>query len=316
MTAGARAESRVADAPPANWADRFAPQAWRPYLRLMRADRPIGTWLLLLPCWQGLGLAALADSPRWSDLWIFVACGIGAFVMRGAGCVLNDVADRDFDGKVERTKSRPIPSGAVTVKQAVAFMGALGLIGLAILLTLNAAAFWLGVLSLLPVAIYPFMKRVTWWPQFFLGIAFNWGALLAWAAHAGSLSLAPVLLYLGGICWTLGYDTIYAHQEKEDDALIGVKSTARLFGADTRIWLMRFYAGAVVLAGAAGWAAIESGGGGWPFWIGILGYGAHLVWQIRGLRIDDPAHCLRLFLSNRDAGLILMAGIWAAALLT
>ena len=312
MTADARAESRVADAPPANWVDRFAPEAWRPYLRLMRADRPIGTWLLLLPCWQGLGLAAVADSPRWGDLWIFIACGIGAVVMRGAGCVLNDVADRNFDGKVERTKSRPIPSGAVTVKQAVAFMGALCLIGLMILLTLNKAALWLGVLSLIPVAIYPFMKRVTWWPQFFLGIAFNWGALLAWAAHAGNLSLAPVLLYLGGICWTLGYDTIYAHQDKEDDALIGVKSTARLFGANTQAWMMRFYAGAVLLAGAAGWVA----GGGWPFWLGLLGYAAHLAWQIRTLLIDDPARCLKLFRANRDAGLLLMAGIWAAAFLT
>ncbi|MDD2868227.1 4-hydroxybenzoate octaprenyltransferase [Neomegalonema sp.] len=311
MTAGARAESRVADAAPANWVDLHAPGAWRPYLRLMRADRPIGTWLLLLPCWQSLGLAAMADAPRLGDLWIFLACGLGAVVMRGAGCVLNDIADRDFDGRVERTKLRPIPSGAVTLRQAALFMGALGLIGLMILLTLNKAAIWLGVLSLIPVAVYPFMKRITWWPQVFLGIAFNWGALLAWAAHAGSLSLAPVLLYLGGIFWTLGYDTIYAHQDKEDDALIGVKSTARLFGAQTRSWMIGFYVAAVLLAGAAGWAA----GAGWPFWIGLCAYGAHLVWQIRSLRIDDAAQCLKLFRSNRDAGLLLMAGAWGAAFL-
>lgn len=311
MSAEARAESRVADAPPANWVDLHAPEGWRPYLRLMRADRPIGTWLLLLPCWQGLGLAAMADAPRWADLWIFLACGIGAFVMRGAGCALNDIADRDFDGRVERTKLRPIPSGAISAPQAALFMGALCLIGLVILLTLDKAAIWLGVISLIPVAVYPFMKRVTWWPQFFLGIAFNWGALLAWAAHAGGLGLAPVLLYLGGICWTLGYDTIYAHQDKEDDALIGVKSTARLFGAETRRWMIGFYAGAVILAGAAGVAA----GGGWPFWIGLFAYAAHLFWQIRSLRIDDPAHCLKLFRSNREAGLILMAGIWGAAFL-
>ncbi|WP_018633219.1 4-hydroxybenzoate octaprenyltransferase [Neomegalonema perideroedes] len=311
MTADARAESRVADAPPANWVDLHAPEGWRPYLRLMRADRPIGTWLLLLPCWQSLGLAAMADSPRWGDLWIFLACGLGAFVMRGAGCALNDLADRDFDGRVERTKLRPIPSGAISVKRAALFMGALCLIGLAILLTLNKAAIWLGVLSLIPVAVYPFMKRITWWPQVFLGIAFNWGALLAWAAHMGSLSLAPVLLYLGGICWTLGYDTIYAHQDKEDDALIGVKSTARLFGEKTGSWLIGFYLGAFLLAGAAGWAA----GGGWPFWIGLCAYGAHLVWQIRSLSIDDPAQCLKLFRSNREAGLLLMAGVWGAAFL-
>ena len=234
-------EGTVSDAVRGNWVDRYAPPATRPYLRLSRADRPIGTWLLLLPCWWGLALAMVYDGQAsWHDLWIFAGCAIGAFLMRGAGCTWNDITDRNIDGSASRTASRPIPSGQVSVTGALIWLVVQALLAFGILLTFNLAAIALGVLSLLPVCIYPFAKRFTWWPQAFLGIAFNWGALLAWTAHTGSLEWPAVLLYLSGIAWTLFYDTIYAHQDAEDDALIGVKSTARLFGADTPAWLRRF----------------------------------------------------------------------------
>ena len=251
-------DGKVADAPAANWVDRSAPPSWRPYLRLSRADRPIGTWLLLLPCWWGLALAASVDGPRVFDLWIAVGCGIGAFLMRGAGCTWNDLTDRDIDGRVARTRSRPLPSGQVTPRQAVIWMCAQALAAFAILLTFPPFAIALGIGSLALVAIYPFAKRFTWWPQVFLGLAFNFGALLAWAAHAGSLGLAPVLLYLAGIAWTLFYDTIYAHQDREDDALIGVKSTARLFGTRTRTLAVGISRG----LGRAGGARGHGGGRG------------------------------------------------------
>ena len=204
-------KGQVSDAVRGNWVDTIAPAWSRPYLRLSRADRPIGTWLLLIPCWWGLVLAMLSDqSPRWEDLWIAVGCALGAWLMRGAGCTWNDITDRNFDGQVERTRSRPIPSGQVSVKMALVWMALQALISLAILLTFNRAAIALGVLALFPVAIYPFAKRFTWWPQVFLGLAFNWGALLAWTAHAGALHWPAVMLYLAGIAWTLFYDTIYA----------------------------------------------------------------------------------------------------------
>ncbi|MCQ0971375.1 4-hydroxybenzoate octaprenyltransferase [Paracoccus sp. TK19116] len=297
---------RVADAAAGNWVDRLAPPATRPYLRLSRADRPIGTWLLLLPCWWGVGLAMIAYGPRLFDIWIVIACAVGAFVMRGAGCTWNDITDRDIDAQVARTRSRPLPSGRVSLRAAYAWMIAQSLIGFVILLTLGPAAIWLGIASLALVAIYPFAKRFTWWPQLFLGFAFNWGVMLAYAAHAGRLDFAPFVAWLGGIAWTIFYDTIYAHQDAEDDALIGVKSTARLWGDDSPRWLARFAAlalailtVAMLLAARGEFSAALIG------LAGIAGFGAHLLWQMHTLDTADGALCLRLFKSNRDAGLIL-----------
>jgi 4-hydroxybenzoate polyprenyltransferase len=298
----------VADADAANWVDRYAPAATRPYLRLSRADRPIGTWLLLLPCWWGLSLAMLYDGQAsWQDLWIFTGCAFGAFLMRGAGCTWNDISDRDIDGRVARTRSRPIPSGQVSVRGATVWMVLQALIAFCILLTFNAAAIRLGVLALIPVAIYPFAKRFTWWPQVFLGLAFNWGALLAWTAHTGRLDAPAVVLYLAGIMWTLFYDTIYAHQDTEDDALIGVKSTARLFGENSGRWLRRFLMGTVGLMGiAVVYAALPEAsvlamavalGGPWAM-------GWHMAWQLRGLDIHNTGKMLQLFRANRDTGMI------------
>ena len=307
-------QGQVADAVKGNWVDTLAPRPTRPYLRLSRADRPIGTWLLLLPCWWGLALAVAATGFRPFDIWIAAACAGGAFLMRGAGCTWNDVTDRDIDGRVARTRSRPIPSGQVSVRQALAWMAAQALVSAAILLTFNGAAIALGVLSLLPVAIYPFAKRFTWWPQVFLGLAFNWGALLAWAAHTGSLGWPPVLLYLGGIAWTLFYDTIYAYQDVEDDALIGVKSTARRFGDRPRHWLRGFAAATVILMSAAIVTALPA----LPATAALLGVWAmalHLGWQLSRLDIDDPATCLALFRANRMAGLLPLPFFAVAALL-
>ncbi len=300
---------RVADAVSGNWVDHAAPAPWRPYLRLSRADRPIGTWLLLLPCWWGALLAAASqDAFGWTEAWVIAGCGIGAILMRGAGCTWNDVTDRNFDGAVARTRSRPIPSGAVSVRQALAWLVAQSLLAFCILLTFHPTAIWLGIGSLAVVCIYPFAKRFTWWPQIFLGLAFNWGALLAWAAVTGSLSAAPVALYLAGIAWTLFYDTIYAHQDKEDDALIGVKSTARLFGTATGAWLRAFLAASVLLLALAVVLALR---GDTPALIlglvGAVGFGAHLTRQLAQLDIDNGDTCLRLFRSNRDAGLIPVA---------
>ncbi len=297
---------QVADAVRGNWVDTLAPAKLRPYLRLSRADRPIGTWLLLLPCWWGVGLAAASDpaGPRWFDLWIVLGCAIGAVLMRGAGCTWNDITDRDFDAQVARTRSRPIPSGQVSARQAAGWMIGQALVAFVILLTFNSAAIAMGVGSLALVAIYPFAKRFTWWPQVFLGLAFNWGALLAWVAHDGRLGWPPVLLYLSGIAWTLFYDTIYAHQDKEDDALIGVKSTARLFAERTPQWLAGFGALSVVLMAAAVMLALPPGTARLVALAGVAGFGLHLAWQLLRLRQDDPDTCLRLFRANRDAGLL------------
>ena len=301
------AAGAVADAYRGNWVDRLAPAITRPYLRLARADRPIGTWLLLLPCWWGLTLAMLSDGRAgWHDLWILFGCAVGAFLIRGAGCTWNDITDRHIDGSVARTASRPIPSGQVTVRGAVVWMVAQALVAFGILLTFNAAAIVLGVLSLLPVAVYPFAKRFTWWPQVFLGLAFNWGALLAWTAHAGRLEAPAVALYLAGIAWTLFYDTIYAHQDAEDDALIGVKSTARLFGRDSPRWLRWFLAGAVSLMAVAVILAVPDGRMA-ALLVALCGpwaMGWHMYWQMRRLDLDDNARLLMLFRSNRDAGLL------------
>lgn len=293
--------SHVADAVKGNWVDTRAPEWTRPFLRLSRADRPIGTWLLLLPCWWGLLLGMLqTNTASWHDLWIFFGCGIGAFVMRGAGCTWNDITDRDFDGQVERTKSRPLPSGQVSPRQAVFWMGLQALVGLLILLTLNTPAILMGVISLGPVLIYPFAKRFTWWPQVFLGIAFNWGALLAYVAHTGQLHWSAIVLYVSGILWTLYYDTIYAHQDTEDDALIGIKSTARLFGENSRLWLYLF----LILSTLALWWAISIATTGWVTYIAPIGFGLHMVWQMRQFDPNNSQSLLHLFRSNRDAGLI------------
>lgn len=311
------AAGSVADAVTGNWVDRYAPASTRPYLRLSRADRPIGTWLLLIPCWWGLLLAMLHDGrASGHDLWIFVACGLGAFLMRGAGCTWNDISDRHIDGKVARTASRPIPSGQVSTKQALVWMVAQALVSFFILLTFNSAAVLLGVIALVPVCIYPFAKRFTWWPQAFLGLAFNWGALLAWTAHTGRLEWPAIILYLAGIAWTLFYDTIYAYQDAEDDALIGVKSTARLFGDAPGRWMRRFLMLTVLLMMVA---VILAAKGGHPLamLIALLGpwaMGVHMVWQMRHLDIEDNAGLLKLFRSNRDAGLLPLP-FFAAALL-
>lgn len=307
-------EGQVADAPPDNWVDRFAPAPTRPYLRLSRADRPIGTWLLWVPCLWGIGLAAMGgDGFRGWDIWLALSCGVGAFLMRGAGCTWNDLADRDIDAQVARTRSRPLPSGQVTPRAALVWLVVQALIAALILFSYNGLAIGLGIASLGLVAIYPFAKRFTWWPQVFLGLAFNWGALLAFAAQAGTVSLAALCLYSAGILWTLYYDTIYAHQDREDDAMIGVKSTARLFGARSRQWLWGFALLATVMAGLAVALPPASAAARAVALIGVLGFGAHMARQMRRLNLDDPASCLAVFRANRDAGLILALGLIFAA---
>ena len=301
------AQGRVSDAYRGNWVDAEAPEWTRPFLRLSRADRPIGTWLLLLPCWWGVTLAAASTGFRWIDLWIVVGCGIGAWLMRGAGCTCNDVTDRDIDDKVARTRSRPIPSGQVTVTNAVIWMVVQSLIAFLILITFNGAAIAMGVASLGLVAIYPFAKRFTYWPQIFLGLAFNWGALLAWTAHTGALGWPALFLYAAGICWTIFYDTIYAHQDKEDDALIGVKSTALLFGEETPKRLLQFLSASVTLMALAVVGALLHERGTVAAVVGLMGvagFGAHLYWQLSRLDTEDGDTCLKLFRANRDAGLI------------
>ncbi len=252
----------------------------RPYLRLARLDRPIGSWLLLMPCWWSVGLAGMRTE-HFPSIWHIALFFIGAFAMRGAGCTWNDLVDRNLDAKVERTRSRPIPSGQVTVAEATAFMLVQALIGLLVLLQFNRFTVFTGLASLLVVAIYPFMKRITYWPQIFLGLAFSWGALMGWPAAFGRLDWPAIVLYAGSISWVIGYDTIYAHQDREDDLLIGIKSTALLFGENTRPMLAGFYAGAVVLIGIAGLMA----GGGLIFVLGLLAFAAHLAWQV-----DAPRH--------------------------
>jgi 4-hydroxybenzoate polyprenyltransferase len=294
---------RVADAT-GNWVDGLAPAFTRPYLRLARLDRPIGSWLLLTPCWWSVGLAGMRTE-HFPSLWHIALFFIGAFAMRGAGCTWNDLVDRNLDGLVERTRSRPIPSGQVTVAQATAFMLLQALVGFLVLIQFNRYTVLTGLCSLLVVAIYPFMKRITYWPQIVLGLAFSYGALMGWPAAFGQLDWPAIVLYAGSISWVIGYDTIYAHQDREDDLLIGIKSTALLFGENTRPILAGFYTGAVVLIGIAGLMA----GGGLIFMLGLLAFAAHLAWQVMRLDINDSAHCLTLFKSNRDAGLILFAAM-------
>ncbi|GAA0645590.1 UbiA family prenyltransferase [Brevundimonas lenta] len=312
-----------------NWVDRHAPERLKPWLKLGRFDRPIGIWLLLLPGWQGIALALsqYRKTPDLYDLWLVIAFALGACLMRAAGCAFNDIVDRDIDRQVARTAARPVASGRISVKKAWAFILACSLTSLLILLTLNLTAILLGVGSLALVAAYPFMKRITWWPQAWLGLTFNWGALMGFAAAAtvlmywgpepaiplvdhpplpfGRLTLPALFLYLGGVFWTLGYDTIYALQDIEDDAMVGVKSSARRLGANVRRGVGVFYFLAIACAALAGLTA----GLGPLFYLGLTAYAVHLLWQTRRVKADDGALALRLFKSNREAGFILLLAI-------
>lgn len=298
-------EGMVADAVDGNWVDRWAPHWARPYLRLARMDRPIGTWLLLWPCLWGVALAASASGATWPNVWFLLLFAVGATVMRGAGCVFNDLVDRNIDDKVERTRSRPIPSGQVTPLQAAIFMIGLCLIGLVVLLQFNQFTIVTGIASLGIVAIYPFMKRITNWPQFVLGLAFNWGALLGWTAVFGSLGWTPVLLYIGGIAWTIAYDTIYAHQDKDDDAVLGLKSTALHFGERTPTYLTIFFAIAWCLIFAAGWL----GGARVLFATGMAAAALHMAWQVTTLDTNDPENCKMRFRANNVTGALIFAAL-------
>lgn len=286
-----------------DWVERWLPYWAEPYARLARIDRPIGTWLLLFPSWWGITLAALA----WPDPVLLLLFAIGAVAMRGAGCTFNDIADRNYDARVARTRLRPIPSGRVTVFQAVAFLVAQLAIGAAVLFSLNRVSILFGLAVLGLIGTYPFMKRITYWPQLFLGLNFNWGALIGWTAVTGLLGWPAVLLYLGGVFWTLGYDTIYAHQDKEDDVRIGVKSSALALGHRTRPFLFAFYAAAALLWALAGAAA----GLGVAFWAALGGAVLQLAWQAARVDTDDPVDCLAKFRSNRAVGWLLLAGIIA-----
>jgi 4-hydroxybenzoate polyprenyltransferase len=294
---------KPADAVAHDWVERV-PARVQPYLRLMRLDRPIGTWLLFWPCALGLLLGATEGDRPFSglrDLWLLLLFGAGSIVMRGAGCTFNDIVDRDIDAQVARTRGRPIPSGAVKLRDAWLFLAAQCLIGLLVLVQLNLFAVELGVASLLLVAAYPFMKRITWWPQAWLGLTFNWGALLGFAAQTGMIDIADAMLYAGLFFWTLGYDTIYAHQDKDDDALIGVRSTARLLGDASPRWILGFYAAAFTLVLAAGFTEHA----GWPFVLAMLAAGAHMLWQVRRLDVASPENCLAVFRSNRETGALM-----------
>ncbi len=292
------ADADATDIPRDGWVARL-PRALRPYARLARLDRPIGAWLLLFPCWWGLALAGS------HDLSLYGLFALGAVLMRGAGCTLNDIADRDFDRMVARTATRPLAAREITVLQAASFMGLQLAASLAILLSFNGAAIALGVASLGLVAIYPFMKRVTWWPQVFLGLAFNWGALMGYAAVRGAVEGPSVLLYAGGIAWTLGYDTIYAHSDKEDDARVGVRSTARLLGDASKPWLLGFYMTAIILWASAG--ALAGFGG--IFWAALVATAGQCVWQVRTVDLDDPDSCLRFFRANTGVGWLVLGGL-------
>ncbi len=295
----------ASDIPRGNWIDRLTPRPTRPYLRLARLDRPIGTWLLLLPGWWALALAP--PNGGWPDPWLFALFGIGAIVMRGGGCVINDLFDRDFDARVARTADRPIASGAISVPRALLFLAALFGVSLLILLQFNPVAIAVGAASLLLIVPYPLMKRITWWPQAWLGLTFNWGALLGWAAVRGDIAAPALVLYAAGFFWTLGYDTIYAHQDKDDDALLGIKSTARLFGDRSRPWIGSFFTVCLALLALTGWLAGLS----WPFYAGLALAAVHAFWQTVSVNFDAPRNCLARFRSNRDFGLIVLAAIVA-----
>ena len=308
---------QIADAVKGNWVDNLSPIKLRPYLRLSRADRPIGTWLLLIPCWWGLLIGILEDEKLFiSDFWLLFSCSLGAVLMRGAGCTWNDISDRKIDGAVERTRSRPIPSGQVTLTQAIIWMIIqIGLAGI-ILLTYNINSIILGLSSLFLVTIYPFAKRFTWWPQVFLGLAFNWGILLLFVAHTGSLNWPIIVLYLAGIFWTLFYDTIYAFQDSQDDLLIGVKSTAILFGERAKKWLFSFIIFCCVFMAISVFIVTQERTvlSKTISFIGVLSFSSHLFFQWQNFDAKDSQVLLSLFRSNRNAGFIfaifLCLAIW------
>ncbi|PLW75190.1 4-hydroxybenzoate octaprenyltransferase [Cohaesibacter celericrescens] len=306
-------EGRVADAVRGHWVDTFSPAWFRPYARLSRLERPIGWWLLLWPCIWSLTLAVATresgqQPPVGTILWYGVAFWLGAIVMRGAGCTYNDIVDYKIDELVERTRSRPLPSHQVTRKNAWVWFAIQGLIGLVVLLQFNTYTIWLGLGSLSVVAIYPFMKRITNWPQLVLGLAFSWGALVGWTSITGSLDVAPVVMYVACIVWTIGYDTIYAHQDREDDVMIGVKSTALLFAENTRAWLILFY---FVMVSLMMTSMIVSGVA-WPAFVGLAIATIHMGWQIWILDINNGDQCLFLFRSNTQVGWLLFAGLLAS----
>ncbi len=303
-TAIEEAPGPVADAGRANWVDRFAPSGLKPWLRLVRADRPIGAWLLLWPCWWSVALSARAAG-EFPDPFLLLLFAIGAFAMRSAGCIYNDIIDRDIDAKVARTRARPLASGQIPVTSAMALGVGLCFIGLLVLLNFNPFAIALGFGSVGIVLIYPLMKRVTFWPQAVLGLAFSWGALMGWAADVGGLELAPVVLYAAAVAWTIGYDTIYAHQDKEDDVLMGLKSTALRFGTNTPLWLSLFFG--ITIGGIAfsGWLV----GAGAIFYCGLVAASAHLIWQVATLDINDSQNCLDRFRSNHGFGAIVFLAL-------
>jgi 4-hydroxybenzoate polyprenyltransferase len=301
----------VADAQRGNWVDAYLPDALKPYARLARLDRPIGFWLLFWPCGFSLAMAAMKNPAIGFDWRALILCFIGAIVMRGAGCTFNDIVDRDIDDKVERTRSRPIPAGQVSVRNAAIFMGLQALVGLVILLQFNWFTVMIGAASLALVAIYPFMKRITWWPQLFLGLAFSWGALVGWSSQTGVISFAPLMLYLGAILWVIGYDTIYALQDVEDDALVGVKSTARLFGERAQPAVFLFYALAIVCWIVAAFQA----GASYVFVVALLVPAAILIWQVATLNTKSPANALVRFKANHWVGLALTLAFLADAYL-
>jgi 4-hydroxybenzoate polyprenyltransferase len=299
--------SAVADASPSNWVDRWAPVSWQPYLRLGRFDRPIGGWLLLFPCWWSQALAQVDSGDHYPDPYFLILFAIGAMAMRASGCAYNDYIDRDIDARVARTASRPLPSGQISPEGALGFIVVTALIGLAVLITFNSFTIWLAIASLLIVAIYPFAKRVTSYPQFVLGLAFNWGALVGWAAIKGTIGLPALALYAGCVFWTVGYDTLYAHQDKEDDVLLGLGSTALKFGEDT----VSFVGGMYALAGVFWLIAGALAGAHLVYFLAVVLVFLQMSWQVSTLDINDPVNCLWRFKSNRDVGLALFLGLAA-----
>ena len=292
------------DIPVDNWVERYTPASLHPYIRLARYDRPIGTWLLLFPCWWSIALCY----ESYDDLWLFITFGFGAIVMRGAGCTLNDMLDRDIDAQVARTRDRPLPSGQITVRRAALFLLAQLIVGLVVLLSLNMFSWIMGAAALLLVFTYPLMKRITFWPQLFLGFTFNWGALLGWAAVRSEINEQALWLYAGGVFWTLGYDTIYAHQDRAYDSKAGVKSTARKFGLSSKPWLFGFYSLALIMFFLVGYSLTLN----WPFYLGLWIASIQLFWQIWSVDIHSPNDCLRKFQSNKIFGWLLLAGIFAS----
>ncbi len=306
------ADKKVADALKHSWVYWLPHWMW-PYAQLARWERPIGWQLLMWPCWWSLMLGFLTagrDTQVSQIIWYLFLFFAGAFVMRGAGCTYNDLVDQDIDNQVARTRSRPLPSGRATRAGALIFLALQLLIGLIVLLQFNRYTILVGLISVVTILVYPFMKRFTWWPQLFLGLAFSWGALVGWTSVFGHLTWPPLAMYAGCICWVIAYDTIYAHQDTEDDMLVGVKSTARLFGDNTRLAIVILYVSALMLfAIAFGLARV-----GLPAWIGLACVGMHMAWQVTRLDIHDPNKCLRLFKSNSVLGLFMFVGLTASVL--